>query len=77
MNLPNYRIYLKLMVGGVTSQPFSAVTLPLPKQAISESSEIVNESRRQHAKERGEVEQNILVRSKSEIKLKNAQENLL
>jgi len=29
-NLPRYRIYLKLMVHGVVSQPFSAVTLPPP-----------------------------------------------
>ncbi len=28
MNLPRYRVYLKLMVHGVVSQPFSAVTLP-------------------------------------------------
>jgi len=27
MNLPNYHIYLKLMVDGVISKPFSAVTL--------------------------------------------------
>jgi Helicase HerA, central domain/TraM recognition site of TraD and TraG len=29
INLPNYHIYLKLMVGGVVSQPFSAETLPV------------------------------------------------
>ena len=28
VNLPNHHIYLKLMVNGVTSRPFSAVTLP-------------------------------------------------
>ena len=28
INLPNYNIYLKLMVNGVTSRPFSAITLP-------------------------------------------------
>jgi hypothetical protein len=27
MQLPNYRIYLKLMIGGVPSKPFSAMTL--------------------------------------------------
>jgi hypothetical protein len=27
MQLPNYRIYLKLMIGGVPSKPFSAITL--------------------------------------------------
>lgn len=28
VNLPNYKIYLKLMIDGVTSRPFSAKTLP-------------------------------------------------
>jgi len=28
MQLPNYRIYLKLMIDGMPSQPFSAMTLP-------------------------------------------------
>lgn len=30
MNLPNHHIYLKLMIDGVVSKPFSAVTLPPP-----------------------------------------------
>ena len=28
VNLPNYRVYLKLMIDGITSRPFSAQTLP-------------------------------------------------
>ncbi len=28
VNLPNYKVYLKLMIDGVTSRPFSAKTLP-------------------------------------------------
>ena len=28
VNLPNYHIYLKLMVDGVVSRPFSATTIP-------------------------------------------------
>ena len=28
VNLPNYRIYLKLMIDGITSRPFSAKTIP-------------------------------------------------
>jgi hypothetical protein len=31
MNLPNYHIYLKLMIDGRVSSPFSAVTLPPPR----------------------------------------------
>ena len=29
-NLPNYHIYLKMMIDGMVSQPFSAVTIPPP-----------------------------------------------
>jgi hypothetical protein len=36
-NLPNYHIYLKMMVDGKISQPFSAVTLP-PDFASGDSS---------------------------------------
>lgn len=32
VNLPNYHIYLKLMIDGRVSQPFSAVTLPPPRK---------------------------------------------
>ncbi|MGV7222166.1 MAG: type IV secretory system conjugative DNA transfer family protein [Nitrospinales bacterium] len=31
INLPNYNIYLRLMIDGMPSHPFSAVTLPPPK----------------------------------------------
>ncbi len=62
VNLPNYHIYLKLMVNGVTSQPFSAVTLPLPETGVSKSDEIIDESRQRYARLRNEVEQEILAR---------------
>ena len=31
INLPNYNMYLKLMVDGMPSRPFSADTLPMPQ----------------------------------------------
>ncbi|MCZ7601654.1 MAG: type IV secretory system conjugative DNA transfer family protein [Melioribacteraceae bacterium] len=39
INLPNYHIILKLMIDGVTSQPFTGHTLPLslPKESFKES----------------------------------------
>ncbi|MEK7138232.1 MAG: type IV secretion system DNA-binding domain-containing protein [Patescibacteria group bacterium] len=58
VNLPNYAIYLKLMVGGVTSRPFSAATLPpfkVPTSAMTIESIIAN-SRRIYAKSRVDVE---------------------
>ncbi len=39
VNLPNYNIYLKLMVDGITSRPFSATTLPPIK--IENSKDVV------------------------------------
>ena len=44
-NLPNHYIYLKLMIDGMTSRPFSAVTLPEPEITGSFKEEIVEESR--------------------------------
>ena len=59
INLPNYRIYLKLMVNGVTSRPFSAITLPLPSQTLSNEKDVVNESRRRYATVRHELEKKL------------------
>lgn len=36
LNLPNYHIYLKLMIDGAPSRPFSAVTLQLPRSSFSQ-----------------------------------------
>jgi len=61
VNLPNYSIYLKLMVGGVTSRPFSAVTLPPFKVASSPSvkEHIIAESCRLYARPSAEVAREI------------------
>jgi hypothetical protein len=40
LNLPNHHIYLRLMVGGVVSRPFSAVILP-PSDALLASPKFV------------------------------------
>lgn len=61
INLPNYGIYLKLMVEGVTSRPFSAATLqPLKYENDSDIREkIINVSRERYARPRAEVEERI------------------
>lgn len=59
MNLPNYHIYLKLMIDGVTSQPFSAITMRLPQVGESNAEEVVKASRRQFGRPRIEVEKGI------------------
>lgn len=54
-NLPNHHIYLKLMIDGVTSQPFSAVTLPEPEVGKSFKGEIIEESKKRYASRRKEA----------------------
>ncbi|MGC9603299.1 MAG: CxxC-x17-CxxC domain-containing protein [Minisyncoccia bacterium] len=61
VNLPNYTIYLKLMVDGVTSRPFSAKTLPPFK--VNSSSElvkhIIDSSRKRYTRPAWEVEKEV------------------
>ncbi|MFH1192808.1 MAG: CxxC-x17-CxxC domain-containing protein, partial [Candidatus Jorgensenbacteria bacterium] len=63
VNLPNYSVYLKLMVNGVTSRPFSAHTLPPFKVQSSETiaQEIIDGSRKRYARPRYAVEEEIAV----------------
>lgn len=50
VNLPNHHIYLKLMIDGHTSQPFSAVTLPSQEKGISSKRKIIELSRAKYTK---------------------------
>ena len=61
VNLPNYHIYLKLMIDGVTSRPFSASTLPPMKIDLSAGvkEKIIETSRKLYARPREEVEAEI------------------
>lgn len=61
VNLPNHHIVLKLMIDGVTSKAFSAVTLPPPKKAQSHCRTIIEQSRNHFARTRDEVERSILL----------------
>jgi CxxC-x17-CxxC domain-containing protein len=58
VNLPNYNIYLKLMIDGITSRPFSALTLPPIKVDLSKGvkDKIIESSRRLFTRPREEVE---------------------
>ncbi len=59
-NLGFAQIYLTLMIDGIGSAPFSAITLPpISHQGISYKEMIIAESRRQFAKTREEVENSI------------------
>ncbi len=61
VNLPNYKIYLKLMIDGVTSRPFSARTLPQMVKSgnLEVEQEVIRTSRELYCKTREAVEKEI------------------
>lgn len=61
VTLPNYTIYVKLMVDGITSRPFSAATLPGVDVPNSDTTEqlIIETSRALYTRPRDEVEEEI------------------
>jgi hypothetical protein len=63
INLSNYHIYLKLMIDGVTSKPFSAITLPPPQSPKSFKEEIIAISRKSYARPKAQVEKDFLLKS--------------
>lgn len=60
VNLPNYNIYVKLMIDGVSSKPFSATTLP-PHKLEGESyvDVIIENTRRKYGVPVAEIEKRI------------------
>jgi len=60
VNLGKYHVYLKLMIDGITSAPFSAHTLPpIEKPAISEREKIISVSRERYSVPRAIIEEKI------------------
>lgn len=59
INLPKYSMYLKLMIDGATSKPFSAIALPPKEPAHSYKREIINYSRMKYGKPTEIVEEQI------------------
>jgi len=45
VSLPQYSVYIKLLIDGTTSEPFSADTFPLPKKGMSYKKDIIEFSR--------------------------------
>jgi len=60
INLPKYNVYIKLLIDGVTSQPFSAITLPPIAQRTQSEARVIKMSRERYAKPRAEIEEKIL-----------------
>jgi hypothetical protein len=50
VNLPNHHIYLKLLIDGAPSEPFSAFTLPPPSKPTSHKEAIIESSRQRYAR---------------------------
>jgi len=56
------------MINGVTSRPFSAITLPPPEVKTSHKSEVIEASRMKFGRPRSAVEREILARKVVEEK---------
>lgn len=57
VNLGVFQIYLKLMIDGVTSHPFSATTMPpIPPPKVSSREKVIEHSRKTFASPRASVE---------------------
>lgn len=73
VNLGFAQIYLKLMIDGVSSAPFSASTLPpIKENEISYRDDVIEESRKQFARNRAEVEAEIMKWHDGESRTGNA-----
>jgi hypothetical protein len=60
VNLPKFQIFLKLMINGVASQPFSAATMPPIGSATGSFDKVVRVSRERYAKSKEEIADKIL-----------------
>ncbi|MDP3740773.1 MAG: type IV secretion system DNA-binding domain-containing protein [bacterium] len=59
VNLTKYHIYLKLMINGVSSTPFSATTLPPLAEKTGTEEKIIRVSRERYGKGRDQIEEKI------------------
>lgn len=61
VNLPNHSVYMRLLVGGIATRPFSAATLPPFKIECPPEmkQKIIDTTRRNYARPRAEVEEEI------------------
>lgn len=62
VNLPKYEMYLKLMIDGIASAPFSAAGLPPLKddEKTNNTEKVINYSREKYASDRATVEEKIM-----------------
>lgn len=56
VNLPKFHMYLKLMIEGTSSKPFSALTMPLQIKACNSREKVITSSQLNHGTPRRKVE---------------------
>lgn len=59
VTLPSFHVYMRLMIDGVASQPFSATTLPPLAGATENADKVIGISRERYATSRHDVEERI------------------
>jgi hypothetical protein len=59
INLGKAQIYLKLMIDGITSSPFSAVTLPPIGARTNSASKVIEQSRERYARSKAKIEEHV------------------
>ena len=77
INLPRYSMYLKLMIDGATSKPFSATTTAILQNVNSFKQEIIQHSRELFGRVTEEVEQEMNSRYKEIKKTFSSEQNSL
>jgi len=60
VNLGKFEVYLKLMIDGAASEPFSATTLPPIAQRTGSEAKVIKVSRERNARPRSEIESKVL-----------------
>ncbi len=60
VNLPAHEMYIKLLVNGTTTRPFSVTTFPAPQSPFSQRDRIIAQTRTQYCRPVAEVERDIL-----------------
>jgi hypothetical protein len=76
VNLGAFQIYLRLMIDGIGSKPFSARTMPpLEKQDITFADDIITSSREKYGNPREEVEKIVREKTQHENTSKESKDN--
>jgi hypothetical protein len=60
VNLPKFQIFLKLMIDGVSSQPFSAMTMPPIGNPTDSMEKVIRVSRERYGRPRDQIEGKIM-----------------